>query len=261
MFYEAKNTLVFKKGNETLMIEPWGKDSLRVRSTLERDFLDLPWGLTQKVASCQAKIEKNEQVASITNGRITAKINNNGVLGFYKDGQRFLHEYFRSYDPEATKHSNCTKVVAREWKGIIGGDYKLTVRFEPNDDEKIFGMGQYPVPYLDMKGCSLELAQRNSQISIPFAVSSLGYGFLWNNPAVGRANFAKNLTEWTAESTKQMDYWITVADKPSQIIENFTAAVGRAPVMSDDYLGFWQCKLRYRTQDEVLTVARKYKEM
>ena len=32
-------------------------------------------------------------------------------------------------------------------------------------------------------------------------------------------------------------------------------------VMSEDYLGFWQCKLRYRTQDEVLQVARRYKEM
>ena len=261
MFYETKNTLVFKKGNETLMIEPWGKDSLRVRATLERDLQDLPWGLTQKVAECAAKISVDEQGACITNGRLSARMNTNGVLSFYKDDKRILHEYFRSYDPQATRHSNCTKVVAREWRGIIGGDYQLTVRFEPNDGEKIFGMGQYPVPYLDMKGCSLELAQRNSQISIPFAVSSLGYGFLWNNPAVGRASFAKNVTEWSAQSTKQLDYWITVADTPAAIMENFTAAVGRAPVMSEDYLGFWQCKLRYRTQDEVLTVARKYKEM
>ena len=40
MFLEAKNALVFKKANETLMIEPWGKDSLRVRSTLESAFID-----------------------------------------------------------------------------------------------------------------------------------------------------------------------------------------------------------------------------
>ena len=122
-------------------------------------------------------------------------------------------------------------------------------------------MGQYQTPYLDMKGCFLELAQRNSQISIPFAVSNLGYGFLWNNPAVGHVNFAKNITEWVAECTKEMDYWITAEDTPAKIIENFTAAVGRAPALTKDYLGFWQCKLRYRTQEEVLSVARKYKEM
>ena len=261
MFLEAKNALVFKKGNETLLIEPWGKDSLRIRSTMERELVDRPWALTEKVKSEKAKIKIENGNGSISNGKIEARVNGNGIITLLKDGKIILHEYFRSYDPSATKESCCTKVIAREWKGIIGGDYKLTVRFEANDGEKLFGMGQYPTPYLDMKGCSLELAQRNSQISIPFAISNLGYGFLWNNPAVGHVNFAKNITEWCAECTTQMDYWITAADTPAKIIENFTSAVGRAPVLSKDYLGFWQCKLRYRTQDEVLTVARKYKEM
>ena len=261
MFLEGKNVLVFKKGNETLMIEPWGKDSLRVRSTLDPAFIDRDWALTEKINHGTAKVTITEQGGQITNGRLTAKLNNNGVLAFYKDDKEILHEYFRSYDPSATKRSCCTKIIAREYKGIIGGDYKLTVRFEANDNEKLFGMGQYQIPYLDLKGCVLELAQRNSLISIPFAVSSLGYGFLWNNPAVGHVNFAKNITEWVAESTKELDYWITVADTPAKIIENFTEAVGRAPVLTNDYLGFWQCKLRYRTQEEVLTVARKYKEL
>ena len=63
-------------------------------------------------------------------------------------------------------------------------------------------------------------------------------------------NFAKNITEWVAECTKEMDYWITAEDTPAKIIENFTSAVGRAPALTKDYLGFWQCKLRYRTQEE-----------
>lgn len=261
MFLEAKNALVFKKGNETLMIEPWGENSLRVRSTLDPAFIDRDWGLTEKINHGTAKITVDGYGGSIKNGKLEARLNNNGVMVFYKDGKEILHEYFHSYDPSATKESCCTKITAREYRGIIGGDYKLTVRFEPNDDEKIFGMGQYQTRYLDMKGCVLELAQRNSQISIPFAVSSLGYGFLWNNPAVGHVNFAKNITEWVAESTKEMDYWITAEDTPAKIVENYTAAVGRAPVMPEEYMGFWQCKLRYRTQEEVLTVARKYKEM
>lgn len=261
MLAVAKNALVLKKGNETLMIEPWGRDSLRIRSTLEPNFIDRDWALTEKINHGNAKINVDNNGGEIINGKISAKINTNGVITFSKDGKQILHEYFRSYDPSATKESCCTKVIAREYKGIIGGDYKLTVRFDPNDDEKIFGLGQYPTPYLDMKGCSLELAQRNSQISIPFAISSLGYGFLWNNPAVGHVNFAKNMTEWKAECTKEMDYWITSGDSPREIVEKFTEAVGRAPVMPNDYLGFWQCKLRYRTQEEVLTVARKYKEM
>ena len=113
---------------------------------------------------------------------------------------------------------------------------------------------------MDLKGCVLELAQRNSQISVPFAVSNLGYGMLWNNPAVGQVTFGKNYTEWIARSTKQMDYWLTVADGPKQILENYTAVTGRAPMFPEDRMGLWQCKLRYRTQDEVLSVARQYKK-
>lgn len=122
-------------------------------------------------------------------------------------------------------------------------------------------MGQYQQPYLDLKGCVLELAQRNSQITIPFAVSSLGYGFLWNHPGIGKASFGKNYTEWHAAATKEMDYWITAGDTPSQILEQYTAVTGRAPAMPDGLLGLWQCKLRYRTQEEVLSVARKYREL
>ena len=107
----------------------------------------------------------------------------------------------------------------------------------------------------------MELAQRNSQITIPFAVSSLGYGFLWNHPGIGKASFGKNYTEWHAAATKEMDYWITAGDTPSQILEQYTTVTGRAPAMPDGLLGLWQCKLRYRTQEEVLSVARKYREL
>ena len=41
----------------------------------------------------------------------------------------------------------------------MGGDYKLSVRFEPNDGEKLFGMGTYQQPYMDLKGCLLDLSQ------------------------------------------------------------------------------------------------------
>ena len=56
-----------------------------------------------------------------------------------------------------------------------------------------------------------------------------------------------------------MDYWITAGESPREILESYTAVTGRAPQFPDSLLGLWQCKLRYRTQEEVLSVARKYK--
>ena len=90
MFLEAKNALIFKKANETLMIEPWGKDSFRVRSTLEAAFIDRDVALTEKINHGTAKISVKENEASIKNGIIEAKLNYNGVISFYKNDKLIL---------------------------------------------------------------------------------------------------------------------------------------------------------------------------
>lgn len=275
MIFENRNgALVALRSGEKLEIRPWGEDSLRVRATMQGDFTGKDFALTEEYKKTDAKIDIYEEdfwvgdgsiakqpIASITNGKIKAVVNFAGVITFYKDDKLILREYYRSYGGTLSKESRCLKTVNREWKGIIGGsEYSLNLKFESNRGEKIFGMGQYQQECMELKGCVLELAQRNSQISVPFAVSSLGYGFLWNNPAVGRVSFGKNYTEWIARATKDMDYWITAADTPKKILENYTAVTGRVDMFPEDLMGLWQCKLRYRTQEEVLSVARKYKE-
>lgn len=259
-FIIQEKALIGRQENETLLIEAWGRNALRVRSTKYADFSKNNWALSEDAKS-GAEISISPERATIQNGRISASVNAHGVITFYKDRQRILREHYRNYEGTESPESRCLKVVAREFDPLVGGDYRLTVRFEGVEQEKIFGMGQYQHAFMNQKGCILELAQRNSQVSIPFALSSLGYGFLWNNPAIGKVVFGNNYTEWRAEATEQMDYWITAEDTPSEIIRNYTEVTGRAPIMPDDLLGLWQCKLRYRTQEEVLQIARKYREL
>lgn len=263
MFFHKENqSLIGRQQNEILVIEAFGNNALRVRSTRYPQFSENNWGVsgfTDNESNSIISIQNDK--ASIQNGKIRALVNFAGVITFYKEDEMILREYFRCYGGTESKESRCLKVISREFKPIIGGDYSLTVRFESNDLERIYGMGQYQHAYTNQKGCILELAQRNSQVTIPFALSSLGYGFLWNNPAVGKVTFGNNYTEWKAEATEQMDYWITADDTPAQIINNYTRVVGRPPNMPEELLGLWQCKLRYRTQEEVLTVAREYKRL
>ena len=248
MTFEKENgALVCRRMGETLRVEPWGKDSFRVRAAMSPKFTGNDWALTETVEKCDTQITIEEEdhwvgdgtidkrpIASIVNGRLKAVVNFAGIITFYRDHKLILREYFRYYDGTLSKESRCLKLLNREWKGVIGGsEYSLNVKFESDRKEKIFGMGQYQQDCLDLKGCVLELAQRNSQISVPFAVSSLGYGFLWNNPAVGRVSFGKNYTEWIARATKEMDYWITAADTPKQILENYTAVTGRAEMFPE----------------------------
>jgi alpha-D-xyloside xylohydrolase len=272
MFHQQNNSLVREFAGETLVIQPWGKDSLRVRSTMSPELENEDWALLPGPHIEPAGVViGNDGSASITNGRITARIDPRGQIAFFNHkGEVLLQEFIRArlgnmqagdgqIDQEAIKYFNSAlKIYPREFNPILGGDYTVTVRFESRPDERVFGMGQYQHGFLNHKNCVLELAQRNSQASVPFAVSSLGYGFLWNNPAIGKVTFGKNTTEWVANSAKQIDYWITAGDEPSDILHNYGEVTGTVPVMPEYGLGLWQCKLRYQTQDELLAVAREY---
>lgn len=254
MFEIKENMLQISRNGETVVICAQGRDALRVRATMNCAFDARDWAL-EGAAAGNADIRLEGDSAVITNGAISARVDRLGKIRFYRSGVQILEEYYRCYEYDMP-HTPSLRIVAREYKPIRGGDYECTLRFEAQR-EKLYGMGQYQQDCLDLKGCTLELAQRNSQASVPFLLSSLGYGFLFNQPAVGKATFAKNVTEWHVESVRQLDYWITVGT-PKQILANYTALAGRAPEFPENALGLWQCKLRYRTQEEVLSVAREY---
>ena len=260
MLRDENSKLIYRYDAEEVWIEAWGKNALRIRSTKEQQMPQENWALINREET-DVIIGYSEKGAFLANGKIKAEITNHGKIMIYNaDDILLLEEYARNRKDVLDRKCSAIEVEAREFKPIVGGDYHLTVRFESLDkNEKIYGMGQYQQPYLDLKGLDLELAHRNSQASVPFAISSLGYGMLWNNPGVGRAVFGKNIMSFEAYSTKAMDYWIVAGDTPAEIEEAYAAVTGTVPMMPEYGLGFWQCKLRYQTQEELLEVAREYK--
>ena len=262
IFNDDNGILQYHYDAEEVWIEPWGKNSLRIRATKNPKFIEENWALQMKVRKTAPVIDIGENEASIINGKIKAVITRYGKITFFhaKTGKILLDEYLRNRKDKTVDYCSALNIDARECKANPGGDYHLSMRFVSTPDEKIYGMGQYQQPYLNQKGNDLELAQRNSQASVPFMVSSLGYGFLWNNPAVGRVMFGKNITTWEAYSTKQLDYWITAGDTPAEIEERYADVAGKVPMMPEWAMGFWQCKLRYQTQEELLNIAREYKK-
>lgn len=261
VFMQKDGHLVFRYDAEIMWIEGWGENSLRIRATKMNKMPEEDWALLPGIVACHTQIEIHNEGASIKNGKITAQVTSTGKITFYNEqGEVLLDEYVRNRMDLGARYCSALEIEGREFKPLLGGDYALTMRFESNPNEKIFGMGQYQQPYLNLKGSELELAHRNSQASIPFLISSLGYGFLWNNPSVGHVTFGKNLTSWHASSTKILDYWITAGDTPAEIEESYAKVTGTVPMMPEYAMGFWQCKLRYQTQEELLNVAREYKK-
>ena len=208
-FEQQGQRIIWRNRGETLVVEPWGPDSLRVRSVLMGEVRDERFALLDPVPCQNVEIGIEAEKAFIRCGKITARLE---VAGWQRRARLTFVNQRGEVLLQETDGENALVLQARKFEPIIGGDYALTATFQGMENEHIYGMGQYQEEYLDWKGCTLELAHRNSQASVPFYISSRGYGFLWHNPAVGWVSFGRNRTTWHADTTKQLDYWITAGD-------------------------------------------------
>lgn len=260
MLKQENGRIIYHYDAEELWIEPWGKNAVRIRATKSAEMPKDNWALLS-VEEVETQIEITEDGATLRNGKVKVCVSNGGKITIYNQkGKLLLEEYWRNRRDLRDSKCSAIEVEAREFRPNVGGDYHLTMRLQSLDkNEKIYGMGQYQQPYLNLKGADLELAHRNSQASVPFAISSMGYGLLWNNPGVGRVVFGNNIISYESYATKILDYWFVVEDTPAKIEETYAKATGTVPMMPEYGLGFWQCKLRYQTQEELLEIAREYK--
>ena len=198
----------------------------------------------------------DKERGQIVNGKITAEITGDGTVTYYRTNTReiLLEESW----VDGRVHTAPLR-RAREYRVTSGNQFRMSLYFREQADEHFYGMGQDANDCFDLKGSTVELLQKNGKCTIPYVYSSRGYGFLWNNPAIGRAEFVKNHTLWHAQCARQMDYIVITGDSPDEINSHFTEITGRAPMLPAWAAGFWQCKLRYETQEELLAVAREYK--
>jgi len=259
VFEQTGDRIVGRLNGETIWLEPIGTAAVRVRATrnaaIDEDQIS---GLLDQGAAAGAAVTVGQDVATVVNGRIRAEIRQvpRGMgpaleLAFFdvETGLELLAEEMPHILWPGTRH-----YAAQE-----GALWRIETRFAAHDGERFYGLGQHQHGRLDLKGCVIDLQQANTQISIPFAVSSRSYGLIWNNPGIGRVELAENRTKWVMEATAQLDYVVIAGDGPAAILQSYAGLTGHPPVMPDWAMGFWQSKLRYETQDEVLAVAREYK--
>jgi alpha-D-xyloside xylohydrolase len=251
VFQELPGAVEWSGEQETVRLEAWGPDAVRVRTALGgpvRD--DLPGALLDPPPPSEPAVKVADDRAVLTNGDLTVEVTVDGRIRFARtaDGAELLAE----------EPAHFWWPGARSYTATGNGYHRLEQRFKAYPGERLYGLGQHQHGLLDQKGTVTDLVQRNNEVTIPLLVSDRGYGLLWNNPAIGRVELGATFTRWVADSARQLDYWVTAGD-PAAVLSRYAGVTGHPPVLPDWATGFWQSKLRYRTQDELLAVAREYR--
>jgi alpha-D-xyloside xylohydrolase len=128
--------------------------------------------------------------------------------------------------------------------------------------EGLYGLGQHQAGVWNYRGETVELSQENTNIAIPLLVSTNGYGIFWNNPSRSEMNnrFVHTLY-LTAEVADRIDYYFIYGPEPDRIIGRYRELTGEVPLFGRWAYGFWQCKNKYESQQEIEGVAAKYRAL
>lgn len=248
-FNVVGNKILFTREGETGVAEACLKGAIRFQVTGNSKFVEENYTMEPK-SDEEAKAWLENDAAFLTTKDLKLKIENNGKITFYKNDKIILTE-----QPEQTFGFGY-----RNFRSIGSGLWKARITFEPNEGEKFYGLGHERLNAFDKKGCTIDLRHLNTKCAMPYVYSSLGYGFIFNVPSTGTVELANNRTRWNSDCCTNIDF-VVISGTPKEACKALGDLYGYAPKMPEWGLGFWQSKLRYENEEQVLSVARKYKEL
>ena len=157
-----------------LILKPLDDNALRVKFQA-KDMQSLPdWIYVENDKQPKLRVKDYANIIVVTLPKMSAKIDKTTAqIKFYDaDGRLILNELDRSVVDDSVQER---------------ATFNVTETFDSPADEHLYGLGQFQDGYLDVRGLPRRLTQVNTQVSIPFVLSSKGYGLLWNN--YGLTNF------------------------------------------------------------------------
>jgi len=251
-FEQQDRGLQFAMKIGTLKVEVCTESIIRVRysatSTIppEPDYVVIKkeWPVSQWSS------ESNDEFVTLGTSKlkVTIERKDGGITYFDHDGKKLFNEASRKLTPTRVNGEDTYR--AESFINIYGSP------------EGLYGLGQHQAGVWNYRGESVDISQDNSNISVPLLVSSKGYGVFWNNASRSRFNnrFA-NYLYISSEVADVVDYYFLYGPELDQVIAGYRALTGDAPLFGKWAYGFWQCKNRYKSQEEILGVARKYREL
>lgn len=174
-------TLLIKPSNSehTIRLQPIAAGIIRVSITPDKEFGKDTSLVVLPHRFSDYKTSREGDELTVTTARLSATVNlRDGALSFYRAADLFHSQ------PLLAEH-----LPDRQFAPIVADDtraYTTCYSFTGQPGEALYGLGQHQADEFNYKGKSEELFQYNTKVSVPFIVSTHGYGILWDSYSMGR---------------------------------------------------------------------------
>jgi alpha-D-xyloside xylohydrolase len=251
---ETKDGLAAKVGEESLHITVCADSVIHVVASPTPTEPPLqPWLLPvgESCPGARFAFHRDKDSASLTTATIKASFQlQHGTVDFSTvAGQVLLNESPsgpRTYEPVALNGENT---------------YHVEDRFDADATEGLYGLGQHQAGVFNYRGSTVKLAQNNTDVAMPFLVSSKGYALLWNTASLTEVDNRFPLSIGISSlAGHSIDYFLIYGPEMDNLIHQYRSLTGHAPMIPKWAFGFFQSKDRYESQKEILALGKKYRD-
>jgi alpha-D-xyloside xylohydrolase len=285
----AENQIILTRDNSTIVLEPYAPNIIRVNLSLLRDkataapgygFIASPtpqgWNTKHtndadvfSSSRMIVTVEANHPSKPSQTERDIARYFNGSAPGAHitittPEGKKLLE--LTSWTMSVPNNKDGNAGILHDKRPSDEAFYQVGAIFNSPNDEHYYGLGQNQEGYLDHRGRRVECwhnytATAAPSICVPFMVTNYGYGIVWDNPSktVIEPGFNEQ-TRWTSEVGDRVSFFVIAGKNFDEIYSGYRLLTGTTPMLPKAAYGFVQCKQRYITQEEMLKVAKGYRE-
>ena len=144
--------------------------------------------------------------------------------------------------------------------------YRVESTFDSSADEHYYGLGQQQKGWMDLRDHRIPCwhdysALGGEDVCVPFLVSSRGYGLVWDNPSKTTVDLGFNgQNVWSSDVGDRVSYFVIAGDTSDEIYQGYRLLTGVTHMLPKAAYGYIQSKAIYPTQEQILDVAKGYRQ-
>ena len=248
-YQKTDSGLKFSNDNMNVELKLYGENTVRIiKYPSGKSFEKNSLSVIKKEEKSKFSVSESKNIISLKTNDLNIFIDaKNGTITYKSvSGKELLKEVGSDFQP---------------FNDAGNQTYSVSQSFQLEKDEPIYGLGILQNGKMSQRNTDVKMIQNNTWDFVPFFQSVKGYGIFWDNYSPTQFTDTPQKTSFSSEVGEGVDYYFIYGKNADGVVAGMRNLTGKVPMLPLWTYGFWQSKERYKSQDELIDVVKKYRDL
>ena len=248
-YQKTDSGLKFSNDNMNVELKLYGENTVRIiKYPSGKSFEKNSLSVIKKEEKSKFSVSESKNIISLKTNDLNIFIDaKNGTITYKSvSGKELLKEVGSDFQP---------------FNDAGNQTYSVSQSFQLEKDEPIYGLGILQNGKMSQRNTDVKMIQNNTWDFVPFFQSVKGYGIFWDNYSPTQFTDTPQKTSFSSEVGEGVDYYFIYGKNADGVVARMRNLTGKVPMLPLWTYGFWQSKERYKSQDELVDVVKKYRDL